>query len=423
MEASLQSSKPATTQDALLGLVSITRNQEDTEQFDKVFDEASQKLDQDQRRTEEEEEDEKKAKKQRLETEVVGCDLVGITGPEAVQKDKQVKAQKSPFSTEELIPAEKKIELSEKAKKLKQLALQKAVAQEHKESSKADQNKTDKLREQNDPGKASQSKSPGGTQPSTKSLSSEGQAKNGTQVAPRQDNMVMPAKQITAKVEARPALVEELRPATTAMETIVRSGSQQAQQDLPRETSKDQGLPMTPIQINSPAASVAASTQAMASMGKSISPMLEKIWDAVTTFRVRGENEMVVKVQPSNDTEMQLTIKYGAGGVEIEARMQQGDGRQLASGWNELQQQLSDRGVRLGELLSGNFEEEDLDSDARQFSRQNQPHYRPVDIQLGDEQADWSALGLPTREQETTKSVKQSTDKVEESHDGWQSWA
>ena len=49
---------------------------------------------------------------------------------------------------------------------------------------------------------------------------------------------------------------------------------------------------------------------------------------------------------------MQLTIKYGVGGVEIQARMHQGDGRQLASGWNELQQQLSERGVNLGDLTS-----------------------------------------------------------------------
>ena len=423
MEASLQSNKPATTQDALLGLVSITRNPEETGQFDKVFDEASQKLDQDKRRTEEEEEEEKKVKKKRVEIEVVGCDLAGITGAETVQKGKQGKTQTPGPSKDDLIQAEKKIEISEEAKKMKQLARQKAVAQEHKESSKADQNKTVKLREQNDPGKASKNKSILGAPSATKSLPTEGQAKGGTQVAPRQDSMVMPAKQNIPNVETRPVLVEELRPATTAVETIVRSGSQQAQQDLPRETSKDQSLPITPIQPNVPSTPIAASTQAMASLGKSISPMLEKIWDAVTTFRVRGENEMVVKVQPSNDTEMQLTIKYGAGGVEIEARMQQGDGRQLASGWNELQQQLSDRGVRLGELLSGNSEEEDLDSDARQYGRQNQSHYRPADIQLGDEQADWSALGIPTREQETTKSVKQSTDKVEEAYDGWQSWA
>ena len=101
MEASLQSNKPATTQDALLGLVSITRNPEETGQFDKVFDEASQKLDQDRQRTEEEE-DEKRARKRRIEAEGVESDLVGLGA-----------------SVEDLIQAEKKIELSEKAKKLK----------------------------------------------------------------------------------------------------------------------------------------------------------------------------------------------------------------------------------------------------------------------------------------------------------------
>ena len=422
MEASLQSNKPVTTDSAVLGLVSINRNQEDAEPFGKVIDEASQKLDQDQKRNEEEE-DEKKAKKQQIETEVNVCDLAGITGPEAAQEGGKVKARTSEPSGNDLSQAEKKIELSEKAKKLKQQAGKKAIAQEHKESSKADQNKSEKLREQNVLVKAPQVKSIGAAQASMKSLSSEGQTKDGTQAAPRQDNMVLPAKQNILKTGARPALVEELRPATTAVETTARSGNQQAQQDLNRENSKDQVLPMTPAQTNAPAASSAASAQAMASIGKSISPMLEKIWDAVTTFRVRGENEMVVKVQPGNDSEMQLTIKYGAGGVEIEARMQQGDGRQLASGWNELQQQLLDRGVRLGELLSSNAEEDGLDSDPRQFSQQNRSHYKPADIQFGDEQADWRALGISAREQESIRDVKKSTDKVEEAYDGWQSWA
>jgi hypothetical protein len=42
---------------------------------------------------------------------------------------------------------------------------------------------------------------------------------------------------------------------------------------------------------------------------------------------------------------------------------------------------------------------------------------------LGDERADWRTLGIPTREQESTRDAKQSTDKVEEAYDGWQSWA
>ena len=122
-------------------------------------------------------------------------------------------------------------------------------------------------------------------------------------------------------------LVEEVRPATGA-ETSPRSGQQSAQQDLPKETV----LPWLPCAA--PAVPGVTPVQAAAAPQASESHV-GKIWDAVTTFRVRGENEMTVKVQPDNDTEMQPPSN-GTGSVEIEARMQQGDGRQLASGWNEL---------------------------------------------------------------------------------------
>jgi len=116
METSLQSSKSVTAQDAVLDLVSITRNQEDTEQFDKVFGEASQKLDQDRQKTEEEE-DEKKVKKQHIETKVVGCDLPGITtGPESAEKGKQGKVRASGPSVDDPAQAEKKIELQRRQK-------------------------------------------------------------------------------------------------------------------------------------------------------------------------------------------------------------------------------------------------------------------------------------------------------------------
>lgn len=288
---------------------------------------------------------------------------------------------------------------------------------------KADHAKADQIREQNEPIKAQQVQQANATPSPLKPLLGEGQVKDGTQVAPNQDNMLMQAKQSALKPEAKPVLVEELRPATTA-ETTPRSGNHQANQDLSRESAKEQLLPVTPVQNAAPAVTGTAPNQAMTSSGGVVSPMLEKIWDAVTTFRIRGENEMVVKVQPDSNTEMQLTIKYGAGGVEIEARMQQGDGRQLASGWNELQQQLSDRGVSLGELVSDNSEGANH-SDSHQFGRPSRQVYEIPEFQIRDDQADWAALGMAaTREQETAKSeAKESTDKVEEAYDGWQSWA
>ena len=70
MEATVQSSKPATTQDAVLGLVSSSRNQEDGEQFDKVFEEASQRLESENSDSSKRvEEDEDKVKKENKPTQ------------------------------------------------------------------------------------------------------------------------------------------------------------------------------------------------------------------------------------------------------------------------------------------------------------------------------------------------------------------
>ncbi|MDG2213011.1 MAG: hypothetical protein P8M70_04220 [Verrucomicrobiota bacterium] len=451
MEATIQSSKPATTQDAVLGMVSTARGQEDGEQFDKVFEDASQKLEaEDHDASNRTEEDEDKARREPKPTSKKLKDMEAMEGSaglvraveiqsESAKKvvkleaeqarqvvnEKTVKPQakqgndKENTSNTEAVKAE-----TELKKRQKLAAAQKHFrAKEHSTAMKADQVKADQVREQNGPLKSRQVQQANATPSLLKPFLGEGQVKDGTQVAPSQDNMLMQAKQSAMKPEAKPVLVEELRPATAA-DTAPRSGNQQANQDLSRESAKEQTLPVAPVQNTTPAVTGTTSNQALATAGGVVSPMLEKIWDAVTTFRIRGENEMVVKVQPDSNTEMQLTIKYGAGGVEIEARMQQGDGRQLASGWNELQQQLSDRGVNLGELLSDDSENRSHDSNARQFNQQNQQAYDPSEFEIRDDQADWAALGMATtREQETAKSTEESTDKVEEAYDGWQSWA
>jgi hypothetical protein len=451
MEATLQSSKPATTQDAVLGMVSTARSQEDGGQFDKVFEKASQKLkseDHDSSSRTEEEEDkaknETKPTHKKLNDTEATEGLAGLVRANEVQSESGKKVVKLETGQNQQVANETTVKPQLKQKQAKEnsstteaakaeVALKKQQkmsaaqkrfqAKEHNTAMKADHAKADQIREQNGPIKAQQVQQSNATPSPLNPLLGEGQVKDGTQVAPNQDNMLMQAKQSALKPEAKPVLVEELRPATTA-ETTPKSGNHQANQDLSRESAKEQFLPVTPVQNAAPAVAGTAPNQAMTSSGGVVSPMLEKIWDAVTTFRIRGENEMVVKVQPDNNTEMQLTIKYGAGGVEIEARMQQGDGRQLASGWNELQQQLSDRGVNLGDLLSDDSENRSNDANGRQFNRQNQHAYDISEFQIRDDQADWAALGMAaTREQETTKSAKESTDKVEEAYDGWQSWA
>ena len=440
--------KPATTQDAVLGLAPSTRSAGDAEQFDKIFEDASQKMkteEEDTAKRSEEDEEQNTRKKDaaptKLKEEEVSEALTGLVRATELQKEtakKVIKAEavqkQEVTAPAESQPRHKKVESKQTSETTQEAKAQAALkrqqqrtatrarnrVQEFQQLTKTDQAKAEQVREQNTLSK------PATTQlnPVLKEMTPQSATKDGTQVAPKTDNMTMPSKPLAPKPEAKPVLVEELRPATGA-ETSPRSGQQSAQQDLPKETPKETVLPVTSVQSATPAATGVTPAQAAAAPQGALNPMLEKIWDAVTTFRVRGENEMTVKVQPDNDTEMQLTIKYGNGGVEIEARMQQGDGRQLASGWNELQQQLSERGVNLGDLASEDSEETTRDSDPRQFNRQGQPQSHPTEFQIGDEEADWAALGMAAaREKETTRAAAlESTDKVEEAYDGWQSWA
>ena len=480
METSLAQNQKTTntTHEAVMGMVCSTGQQGDDHQFDKVFEDASSKMKTEEeeaaQRTSEEEDqgskNEKSSQKSAKDAEanealtgllratelqkktakrVIKAEVERgqeITAPVKVKAETKKLAvnqeQKNISDVKPKIDVKKKTNLkSENAAspnlKSENAASQEAAAQavlkrkqqrlssrnrfraqENQQLTKADQAKAEQVREQNTLSKSATQQ----PNPVHKEMAPQSAAKDGTQVAPKADNMTMPSKPLAPKPEAKPVLVEEVRPATGA-ETSPRSGQQSAQQDLPKETHKETVLPVAPVQSAAPAVPGVTPTQAAAAPQGPLSPMLEKIWDAVTTFRVRGENEMTVKVQPDNDTEMQLTIKYGAAGVEIEARMQQGDGRQLASGWNELQQQLSERGVNLGDLASEDSEETTRDSDPRQFNRQGQPQL--TESQIGDEEADWAALGMAaTREKETTSAATpESTDKVEEAYDGWQSWA
>ena len=244
----------------------------------------------------------------------------------------------------------------------------------------------------------------------------EGDSANGTQVAVNNGEMVMQAKQSALNDEARPAMVEELRPATSA-ELSSQTGNQQ--QDLPREQAKETPPPVTPVATV--AATGTSAVQAFVPSAGIITPLMEKIWTAVSTYRARGGEEVVVKLQPDAKTELQLTIKYGKGGVEIQARMQQGDGQQLATGWRELQSALAERGVNLGELNRDGSAETDFDQTAQNFRENSQNQAQNTELNIGDDQEDWSALGLKPKEQKEAQPTRR--EPVLPVHDGWQSWA
>ena len=123
-------------------------------------------------------------------------------------------------------------------------------AQEFQQLTKADQAKAEQLRSKHSFQAALQQPNP-----VLKEMAPQSVAKDGTQVALKTDNMTMPSKPLAPKPEAKPVLVEELRPATGAAETSPRSGQQSAQQDFPKETPKETILPVTSVQSATPAVS------------------------------------------------------------------------------------------------------------------------------------------------------------------------
>ena len=283
-----------------------------------------------------------------------------------------------------------------------------------------DKAKAAELRTRNSPGKVSANNLLNTTKTTVQAQNSavrEGDTANGTQVAVNTGKMVLQAKQSAPNEAAKPALVEELRPATSA-EVSSQAGSQQ--QDLPREEAKENTLPPAPVMTVASAATGTGAVQAFTPSAGVITPMMEKIWNAVSTFRARGGDELVVKLQPDSKTEVQLTIKYGSAGVEIQARMQQGDSQQLTSGWSELQQALADRGVSLSDLVREGSAESKFEQTTRNFDKNSQNKAENMELNIGDDQGDWSALGLKPKVENKAQTRRE---RALPAHDGWQSWA
>ena len=342
------------------------------------------------------------------------------------KKSSKVTAQKQTVDSDqtkgiprENISNEQKAQGALKQKQLRQAAKAKAQKEARLELKLEDKAKAAELRTRNAPAKVLVSNLQNATKTTVQaqnSTVSERETSNGTQVAVNSDKMVMQAKQSAPNEASKPALVEELRPATSA-EMSSQAGNQQ--QDLPREEAKENTLPPAPV-VAVTSAATGTAVQAFTPSAGVITPLMEKIWNAVSTFRARGGDELVVKLQPDSKTEVQLTIKYGNAGVEIQARMQQGDSQQLASGWSELQQALTDRGVSLGDLARERSAESDFEQTARNFNKNNQNQAENKDLNIGDDQEDWSTLGMKPKVENTTQTRREKALPV---HDGWQSWA
>ena len=237
---------------------------------------------------------------------------------------------------------------------------------------------------------------------------------NGTQIAKNNAKMAMMAKTTTPAPEGSVARWEELRPAPSAE---IGGGASGQQQDLPREQAREFTLPVQAASAT-PAATGTAATQAFTPAPGQISATLEKIWNAVTTFRAKGVDQWSVKLQADNQ-QMELSIRYNQGGLEIQARLGQGDGRSLAGQWNELQQTLAERGVTLRDLEREEAQNLRFSGDLDDFdSSESRRH-----ASAGEEDEDplnWGEM-VYEREEEEQPARRRAPARAENAN--WESWA
>ena len=236
---------------------------------------------------------------------------------------------------------------------------------------------------------------------------------NGTQFAQHNSKMAMMAKTTTPAPEGSVARWEELRPATSAE---LGGGASSQQQDLPREQAREFTAPVQAIAT--PVATGTAATQAFTPVPGQISATLEKIWNAVTTFRTKGADQWTVKLQADNQ-QLELTIRYSQGGLEIQARLGQGDGQQLAGQWNELQQSLAERGVTLRDLDREEAELPRFSEDSDDFNPSESRRHASAG-EDDDEPLNWGGQEKNREEDEQTAPPR-ATARTENAT--WESWA
>lgn len=99
-------------------------------------------------------------------------------------------------------------------------------------------------------------------------------------------------------------------------------------------------------------APISGDTQAGAA-NRTAEQLLHNIGREVAQFKRFNAESMAVVLKPDGQTEIFLHLAARNGQIEIQARFERGDFAALSGQWTQLQQTLSQQGVRLGNLQEG----------------------------------------------------------------------
>ncbi len=130
------------------------------------------------------------------------------------------------------------------------------------------------------------------------------------------------------------------RPVTVESSERARQSADGAELRLPAMTELRPGhiRSMEPIELTENARAPLASKLAVS------------VLDHVLAFRRFGARDVDVSLRPDNDTQIALHMSLRNGQVEVVARLERGQFDQVQRHWGELQQSLSQQGIRVGQL-------------------------------------------------------------------------
>ena len=101
----------------------------------------------------------------------------------------------------------------------------------------------------------------------------------------------------------------------------------------------------------------AVAAEAVPVSGDTGTRTVERTHELVVQNAMRLSNatmeSLQVVIKPDSGTQLSLELRQRGDGVEVQAVLHQGDFNQLNQNWSDLQQQLQQRGIQLGDLTNG----------------------------------------------------------------------
>ena len=148
-----------------------------------------------------------------------------------------------------------------------------------------------------------------------------------------------------------------------------------------------------------------------------VTNVFNDITERVVAFRRVGSDAMDVSLKPERDTEISLHLSLRNGQVEVFARMERGNFQTLQVHWGELQQTLSQQGIRVGELTQSalNHQQNSQSQTAGNFGEDfRREHQRPAPKTL-DELPLGGSIAEPLKKRTIQPSLAPQR--------GWEMWA